>query len=160
LVGSTEPTWIVDNVIVDSLLFRRAIPAAISTLCDVGSGAGIPGIPLSVVMPNVDVTLIEARQKRASFLSAAIREIPLRNCRVLNHRLEEVRHALERRFDAVVMRCAGNPASLVAELRSVIAPGGVVVAAGPPTREELSFGSWLEIEGPRGPRRFWVYNEA
>jgi 16S rRNA (guanine527-N7)-methyltransferase len=160
LIGSTEPTWIVDNVIVDSLLFRRAIPTAISTLCDVGSGAGLPGIPLSIVMPDVDVTLIEARQKRGSFLAAAIRELGLRNCRLLNQRLEEAAQALPGRFDAVVMRCAGNPTLLIAQLRAVLVPGGLVVAAGPPKREPLELGRWLEIEGPHGLRRFWIYNAA
>jgi 16S rRNA (guanine527-N7)-methyltransferase len=158
LIGSSEPRWIVDNVIVDSLLFTRAIPTGISTLCDVGSGAGIPGIPLSVVMPDVDVTLIEARQKRGSFLAAAIRELALRNCRLLNQRLEDLPQELTGRFDAVVMRCAGSPTSLIAELVSVLAPGGVVVASGPPKREQEPFGNWLEIEGPNGVRRFWVYN--
>jgi 16S rRNA (guanine527-N7)-methyltransferase len=160
LIGSNEPTWIVDNVIVDSLLFSRALPMTISTLCDVGSGAGLPGIPLSIVMPDVEVTLIEARQKRGSFLSAAIRELELRNCRLLNQRFEDVGTTLAGRFDAVVMRCAGTPTLLIAQLRTVLAPGGVVVASGPPQRQPLSLGRWLEVQGPRGLRRFWVYNAA
>ena len=160
LIGSTEPTWIVDNVIADSLLFRRAIPTAISTLCDVGSGAGLPGIPLSIVMPEVEVTLVEARQKRGSFLSAAIRELGLRNCRLVNQRLEDVAQAQTGRFDVIVMRCAGSPTLLITQLRAVLAPGGVVVASGPPKREPVEFGSWLEVEGPDGPRRFWIYNAA
>lgn len=158
LVGSDKPAWIVDNVIVDSILFRRAIPVGIARLCDVGSGAGIPGIPLSIVMPDVHVTLIEARQKRGSFLSAAIRELALSNCRVLNERLENVRLELTGLFDAVVMRCAGNPAELVPQLSAVLAPGGVVVASGPPKREQVGAGSWLEVEGPHGVRRFWIYH--
>ena len=160
LIGSPEPTWIVDNVIVDSLLFSRALPMTISTLCDIGSGAGLPGIPLSIVMPDVEVTLIEARQKRGSFLSAAIRELELRNCRLLNQRFEDVGKTLAGRFDAVVMRCAGTPTLLIDQLRAVLAPGGIVVASGPPQRQPLSFGRWLEVEGPHGQRRFWVYTAA
>jgi 16S rRNA (guanine527-N7)-methyltransferase len=160
LLGSAEPGWIVDNVIVDSLLFRRVIPTGVATLCDVGSGAGIPGVPLSIVMPDVGVTLVEARQKRGSFLSALIRELPLRNCRLLNRRLQDVRQELMGRFDVVVMRCAGTPASLLAELRTVLVPGGLVVASGPPRSERVPLGNWVEVEGPRGTRRFWVYNVA
>ena len=160
LLGSAEPSWIVDNVIVDSLLFRRVIPTEVATLCDVGSGAGIPGVPLSIVMPDVDVTLVEARQKRGSFLSAVIRELRLRNCRLLNRRLQDVRQELRERFDVVVMRCAGTPASLLADLRTVVVPGGLVVASGPPRSEGVLVGTWVEIEGPRGTRRFWVYNVA
>jgi 16S rRNA (guanine527-N7)-methyltransferase len=158
LIGSSEPTWIVDNVIADSLLFTRALPATISTLCDVGSGAGLPGIPLSIVMPDVAVTLIEARRRRGSFLAAAIRELELRNCRLLNQRFEDVGKTVTGQFDAVVMRCAGSPILLLAQLQAALAPGGVVVASGPPQRQPLSFGRWLEVEGPRGLRRFWIYN--
>jgi 16S rRNA (guanine527-N7)-methyltransferase len=159
LIGSDKPAWIVDNIIVDSLLFRRALPTEIATLADVGSGAGIPGIPLAVVLPDVNVTLIEARQKRGSFLATAIRELALRNCRLLNHRLEDVPEHLRGRFDAVVMRCAGNPTSLLPQLRGILAPGGIVVASGPPKRLAVAVGNWLEVEGPDGVRRFWVYHE-
>lgn len=158
LVGSSDPTWIVDNIIVDSLLFTRAIPSGITTLCDVGSGAGVPGIPLAVVMPRVDVTLIEARQRRGSFLATAIREMGLHNCRLLNKRLEDLLPVIYGRFDAAVMRCAGNPASLVPQLNAVLAPGGVIIASGPPKRHDIDFGSWLEVEGPDGLRRFWIHH--
>ena len=157
LVGSDEPMWIVDNVIVDSLLFQHALPAGVARLADVGSGAGIPGIPLAVVLSQAAVTLIEARQKRGSFLATAIRELSLRNCTLVNRRLEDVREELAGRFDAVVLRCAGSPISLLPDLRGILVRGGVVVASGPPERVELSVGSWLEVEGPNGMRRLWVY---
>jgi len=159
LVGSDEPSWIVDNVIVDSLLFSRAVPAGVRSVADVGSGAGIPGIPLAIVLPQVEVTLIEARQKRASFLAAAIRELALQNCRLVNHRLEDVgRQQLGARVDAVVMRCAGSPTALIPQVLQILAPGGVVVASGPPRRTAIALGSWLEIEGPDRTRLFWVYH--
>jgi 16S rRNA (guanine527-N7)-methyltransferase len=158
LVGSDKPMWIVDNIIVDSLLFRRALPTSIARLADVGSGAGVPGVPLAVVMPCSEVDLIEGRQKRGSFLSAVIRELSLRNCRLVNRRLEDVRGELAGRFDAVVMRCAGNPTALVPDVSAMLAPGGVAVASGPPEPVEVSAGAWLEVEGPNGMRRFWVYH--
>lgn len=157
LIGSAEPAWIVDNVIVDSLLFSRALPPRIATLCDVGSGAGVPGIPLKAVMPRVDVTLVEPRRRRASFLAAAIRELPLARCRLISRRIEDISGELAGRFDAVVMRCAGNPADLIAPVREILAPGGIVVASGPPTAHPPVFGEWLEVSGPSGPRRFWIY---
>jgi 16S rRNA (guanine527-N7)-methyltransferase len=157
LIGSDDPMWIVDNVIVDSLLFKRALPEGVTRLADVGSGAGIPGIPLAVVLPEVAVTLIEARQKRGSFLAAALRELGLRNCTLVNQRLEDVRDDLSGRFDAVVLRCAGNPIALLRDLGAVVVRGGVVVASGPPERFEVSVGDWLEVDGPNGMRRFWVY---
>ena len=157
LVGSNEPMWIVDNVIVDSLLFNRALPAGITRLADVGSGAGIPGIPLAVVLPHAAVTLIEARQKRGSFLAAAIRELGLRNCSLINRRLEDVQVELAARFDAVVLRCFGRPESVVRDLSGILSADGLVVASGPPERIALSVGAWVEVDGPNGRRRFWVY---
>ena len=160
LIGSSDPRWIVDNVIADSLLFSRVLPAGVATLCDVGSGAGIPGVPLAIVLSRVHVTLLEPSQKRGSFLAAAIRELPLPNCRLVNQRLEEARPQLARRFDAVVMRCAGNPASIFPDVLPVLAKGGIVIASGPPEPYELLIGRWVEVEGPKGPRRFWIHREA
>jgi 16S rRNA (guanine527-N7)-methyltransferase len=157
LIGSTDPTWIVDNVIIDSLLFSRALPSRITSLCDVGSGAGIPGIPLKVVMPEVDVTLVEARSRRASFLASVIRELKLTKCRVVNRRVEDALAELAGQFDAVVMRCAGSPVELVSTISALLRPGGIMVASGPPTASALTVGEWLEVDGPRGARRFWRY---
>ena len=154
LVGSSDPRWIVDNVLVDSLLFARVLPERVATLCDVGSGAGVPGIPLKIVMATTDVALIEARQRRASFLSAVVRELPLKGCQVINRRLEDVRSELAGKFQAVVMRCAGNPLSLVSQIGPLLASGGVIVASGPPSPRSLEIGDWVEVGGRR---RFWRY---
>jgi 16S rRNA (guanine527-N7)-methyltransferase len=157
LLGSSEPAWIVDHVIADSLLFARVIPAGLKTLCDIGSGAGIPGIPLAVVMPIVDVTLIEARQKRGSFLATAIRELGLANCHLVIRRLEDLEVELHDRFDVAVMRCAGDPTTLWPGVRRLLKAGGVAIASGPPTRRVVKLGHWLEVEVPRGRRRFWMH---
>jgi 16S rRNA (guanine527-N7)-methyltransferase len=157
LVSSAEPAWIVDNVLLDSLLFTRALPARMSDLCDVGSGAGIPGIPLKIVLPAVNVTLIEARQRRASFLAAVVRELALSRCRIISSRLEHVVDELAGTFDAVVMRCAGSLPDLVPAVTRLLRPGGLVVVSGPPQVSLRPIGEWLEVQGPRGPRRFWRY---
>jgi 16S rRNA (guanine527-N7)-methyltransferase len=154
LIGSAEPQWIVDNVLIDSLLFARVLPEGLTTLCDVGSGAGIPGIPLKIVMPGTEVSLLESRHRRASFLAAAVRELPLRGCRVINRRLEDVTSELAGQFQAVVMRCAGDPLRLVDQIGALLTPGGVIVASGPPVASHIQLGEWIEVEGIR---RFWRY---
>jgi 16S rRNA (guanine527-N7)-methyltransferase len=158
LVGSSEPGWIVDNLLLDSLLFLHVLPAPLGRLMDLGAGAGLPGIPLGIVLSATAVTLVEAKQKRASFLSAAVRDLGLGTARVINARAEDLPPELDGSFDAVVLRCAGPLADLMPVARRFMAPGGTVVAAGPPKPEPLSEGTWTNVpgRGPRGTRLFAV----
>src|SRR5262249_45607279 len=83
LIGSSDADWIVENLFLDSLLFLRVLPAEASSIADLGSGAGFPGIPIKIVKSHLEVRLIESRRRRASFLSAVIRELGLTHIRVL-----------------------------------------------------------------------------
>jgi 16S rRNA (guanine527-N7)-methyltransferase len=157
LIGSSDPSWIVDNVILDSLLFSRVLPEGVRRVVDVGSGAGLPGIPLKIVRAALTVTLVEARQKRASFLSAAVRELALADCRVINARLETLGEKLSGRFDAAVARCAGDPQRLAADLQPILGAGGIIVASGPPEPRPLQVGEWAEVHWSGRRRLFWVY---
>jgi len=157
LVGSSDPGWIVDHIFLDSLLFMQLLPPAVRRILDVGSGAGVPGIPLKIVLANAAFTLLEARVKRVSFLSAVVRELGLRGCEVLHGRLETIRGARAGRYDAVVMRCAGDPTALYEVAAPVLEPGGIVIASGPPKPRRTRIGDWCEVEGPLGRRLFWVH---
>ena len=163
LAGSDRPEWIVEHLILHSLLFLRAIPLPIAgtgeaKILDFGSGAGVPGVPLAAVLARVEVTLLESRQRRASFLSEVIRAVPLPNCRVVAERAETVVESLAGSFDAVVMRCAGDPADVVPAAKRFVASGGVLVMSGPPQSFPVLEGEWLEVEGFKPParRRFLV----
>jgi len=161
LVGSSEPNWIIDHIVVDSLLFARLLPSTSDRILDIGSGAGVPGIPLKIVNEQTSFTLLEARAKRVSFLLAVVRELGLRHCSVVNDRLKNVAHQEgAASYDAAVVRCAGNPAELLAATVPVLKSGGVMIAAGPPRRRAISGGNWIEVEGPRGKRLFWVARKA
>jgi 16S rRNA (guanine527-N7)-methyltransferase len=161
LVGSAEPRWIVENLFLDSLLFLRVLPGDVSTVADLGSGAGLPGVPISIVRPNLSMALIESRERRASFLSTVARELGLDGLRVVNARGETVGNDLAGRFDAVVVRCAGKLAGVLAAAQPLVRPGGgVVVASGPPERRPLpEGGQWVEVDGlrPGAPRRFAIF---
>ena len=156
LVGSADPDWVVDHILLDSLLFVRLLPSGVRRILDVGSGAGVPGVPLKIVLADTAVTLLEARAKRVSFLSAVVRELALRECEVVNARLETMRAQRSGDFDAVVMRCAGDPTTISATATAMLRQGGIVIATGPPKSRQTTIGSWQEVHGPRGPRLFWV----
>ena len=158
LVGSSKPASIVDDLLLDSLLFVRVLSPGVERLMDLGSGAGLPGIPLSIVLPSVQVTLVEAKQKRASFLSTAVRELILRSTRVINSRAEDLPQEYERSFDAVVMRCAGPLDDMMPLAARFVSPGGSVVASGPPKASPLTEGVWTNIARPgrNGARLFAV----
>lgn len=145
--------WIVENLFLDSLLFLRALPRPFSSLLDIGSGAGVPGIPLKIVCGPVQLTVIESRQRRASFLSAVVRELALSNARVLNVRAESVAGELAGSFDAVVLRSAGDLNHLLPVAVQFISLGGTLVAAGPPSPKPLPIGDWLEVPGLAAGRR-------
>jgi len=104
-----DPEEVVRRHFGESLFLAKSLPDAVSTLVDVGSGAGFPGVPVAVYQPNLHVTLIESIAKKATFLREATRE--LRNVRVLNARVE----TLEEQFDWVALRAVA-PASLLPRL--------------------------------------------
>jgi len=147
LIGSTDAAWIVENLFLDSLLFLRVLPTDLRTVADVGSGAGLPGIPIKIVRPDVRMTLIESRAKRTSFLAAAVRELGLQTTEVVTSRVEEVARGRAGEFDAVVMRCAGEFSSLARATARLVRPGGVLAASGPPQPRRLDHGDWVSVPG-------------
>ena len=163
LIGSAAPHWIVENLFLDSLLFLKVFPSPPSTLLDLGAGAGLPGIPLKIVLGEVELVLVESRQKRVSFLSSAVRELALENVRVVSGRVEDVMDELEGRFDAVVMRCAGDPGQLLPIAARLLRRGGTVAASGPPKPRPLPVGDWITVVTRRRggkARRFAVYRNS
>jgi 16S rRNA (guanine527-N7)-methyltransferase len=158
LVGSTDPDWIMRRLVLDSLLFLRVLPADVENVLDFGSGAGLPGIPLAVVTPRLAMTLMEARQRRASFLAEAVRVLELRNCRVVRGRAEDVVGDMEGQFDAVVMRCAGSSSRTVGLAQRFLREDGVVVLSGPPG--PASDSTWALVDGvePGERRSFRIVN--
>lgn len=162
LIGSAEPGWIVEKLFLDSLLFLRVLPARLGWLLDLGSGAGLPGIPIKIVRPEIQLVLLESRQRRASFLSNAVRELALERVSVVSGRAEEFAEELGERFDAVVMRCAGDVERLFPVAARFVMPGSLVVASGPPRQRPLSLGEWVTVAAGEGgkTRRFAVYRRA
>lgn len=116
---------------------------------DVGSGAGLPGIPLAIVRPDLDMTLIETVEKKSAFQRQAKIELGLPNLAVVNGRVEEQPGET---FDAVVSRAFAELADFIRLAGHLITPGGRFYAMkGHESADELSRmpPDWRVLESAR-----------
>lgn len=116
--------------LIDSLAIRSLVELeALQSIIDVGSGAGLPGLPLAMVAPDSHVVLVESKGRKAAFLERAVRELKLENVVVLQARAEELGRASEHResYELAVARGVGN-LSLSLELTlPLVARSGQVI---------------------------------
>jgi 16S rRNA (guanine527-N7)-methyltransferase len=147
LVGSSDPLWLVENVVLDSLLFLRILRHGASPLLDLGAGAGIPGIPIKIASDATEMTLVESRARRASFLTTVVRELRLSRVEVVNARAESILDREHGRFSAAVLRCAGAVDRMIPLALEFVRPGGVVIAAGSPVQAPIDGAERLTVPG-------------
>lgn len=107
-----------DEVIVkhfaDSLSICTVLPEDVKTVCDLGTGAGFPGIPMAIAYPNLKFTLIDSLNKRIKFLQEVVDTLGLKNVELVHARAEEAgRNKIFREsFDLVVSRAVANISTL------------------------------------------------
>ena len=158
---------IVQKLFLDSLLFLEVLPKDHSPLLDLGSGAGIPGIPLKIVEPSLALTLLESQRRRTSFLAAAVRELALENVQVVHGRGEKLikeNPKVSESFQAVTARAAGPLEAVISLACQLLKPGGTMVISGapasgsPPPRLPDPKGQWKSRPRipHRGARQFFV----
>lgn len=123
----------------DSLLLTRSLDLSnIRSLCDMGSGAGFPGIPVKIAFPHIDLTLIDSLGKRVRFLDLLVDHLGLSNVEVVSGRIETEAKERQNAFDLVTARALGHTA-LISEmgLPMVKVRGSLVIMKGKSYREEL-----------------------
>lgn len=114
----------VSHHLLDSLAVVPFLPAG--RVIDVGSGAGLPGIPIAVACPQHAVTLLDSNQKRSAFLRQVIVELGLANVNVVVERVEKFRPA--ERFEAVISRAFSELAEFIRMAGHLCRPDGVLLA--------------------------------
>lgn len=122
LIGPREVPRIWERHLINCALVHEIVPTG-SQVLDVGSGAGLPGIPLAIVRPDLIVTLLEPLERRASFLAEAVTELSL-SAQVLRARAEESRAQAA----VVTARAVAPLHRLVPWCLPHLAPGGVLLA--------------------------------
>jgi len=124
LTAVREASKMVSHHLLDCLAIVPHVTA--STVLDVGSGAGLPGIPLALAAPRVHVTLLESSHKKAAFLQQAKFELKLDNVAVTCERAEAWRPG--RVFEMVTSRAFSDLAEFVTLAGRHVAPGGCLAA--------------------------------
>src|SRR5579859_361309 len=124
LIGPHEVPRLWDRHLLNCAVVAELIGAGYRTLVDIGSGAGLPGIVLAMVRPDLDITLLEPMERRCRFLAECAAELGLGNASVLRGRAEDTRL----RADVATARAVA-PLDRLAELAiGLVRPGGMVLA--------------------------------
>lgn len=119
----------------DSLTLNKVVDLKkVKTLCDVGTGAGFPGIVLKIVFPNLKVTLLDSLQKRVNYLNEVIKELNLTDIEATHIRGEDYKG----QFDVVVSRAVANIEKLVGYTMHLVDKNGIFVAMKGNIEEELT----------------------
>jgi len=124
LTAIRDPDKMISHHLLDSLAVLPHLPAGL--LADVGSGGGLPGIPLAIAQPARRVTLNDANHKKAAFLQQAVIELKLTNAQVHVGRVQAWRPT--QRFACVITRGFAELADFISACRHLLAPGGVLAA--------------------------------
>lgn len=124
LTSITRTEEMVSHHLLDSLAVVSHLPAG--RVIDVGTGPGLPGIPLAIARPEQSFTLLDSNGKKTRFLVQVVGELGLANVEVVNSRVEDYRPA--ELFDVVVSRAFASLANMVNACAHLLSPSGVFLA--------------------------------
>lgn len=125
LIGPREAPRLWDRHLLNCAVLGEAIPSDVS-VCDIGSGAGLPGLVLAIARPDLRITLVEPLLRRTTFLEEVVDQLGLSGVTVVRGRAEEVkdRHG----FDVVTSRAVAPLERLLRWSMPLVAPHGALVA--------------------------------
>lgn len=108
--------------ILDSLRAVPLLPPAVGRICDLGSGGGLPGIPLAIARPDLEATLTEPRRLRAGFLELVVEAVPVPNATVYPGRVED----MVGEVDVVMARGFGDARTTWGAAERILGPSGLL----------------------------------
>ena len=126
LTAITDKDEIEEKHFIDSIELVKYFDVKNKTLLDVGSGAGFPGIPLAIVEPTLQITLLESNGKRVSFLHEVVKELELKNVQIIQGRVEEL--GTREKYDIVTARAVKELNVLLEICFYLVKVGGLFIA--------------------------------
>ncbi len=127
----------------DSLTIAKVVDLSeIKTLCDIGTGAGFPGIVLKIFYPNLKITLIDSLQKRVNYLNEIIKDLGLDNIEAIHVRGEDYKG----QYDVVTSRAVANIEKLLGYTMHLVSPTGIFIAMKGDIEKELTLDVKKKIE--------------
>ena len=122
LTAVRDPAEMITRHLLDSLAILPYVQG--DTLADLGTGPGLPGIPLAIVAPGRDILLVDSNGKKVRFLREAIRALKLEGVRAVQSRVEDV----QGQFDCITARAFASLADMLGWGGHLLAPGGIWLA--------------------------------
>ena len=135
LIGPREVPRLWDRHLLNCAVLEEAVPQGV-TVCDIGSGAGLPGLVLAIARPDLQITLVEPLLRRTTFLQEVVDDLGLSHVEVVRGRADAL-HG-QRRFDVVTSRAVAPLERLLGWSMPLVSPGGAMVAMkGGSVQEEI-----------------------
>jgi len=123
---------------IDSCLYLKFLPPGKLRIADVGSGAGLPGIPIKIIRPELNISLIEPSRKKATFLRHALRALGLEGMEVIEKPVEAAGTARTADFDVALTRALFTVKRFIAKASPIVKEGGLLLMSkGPKVVGEL-----------------------
>ena len=156
---------------IDSLSYLKGFaPSLALMLLDMGSGAGFPAMPIKIVHPEISITMVEAVNKKASFLRHIVRTLKLTEVVVVDKRTGELSSSYHQSYDVVTARAFADMKAALSEGAPFLKPGGLMILSRGPdeTIEEgtaLKAGLVIEkrlyfkLPHSNDPRSLWVFRK-
>ena len=150
LAGDSDELGLLGPRELDKLWSRHILNSAVvaelvrpgDKVADVGSGAGLPGIPMAIARPDAEFVLIEPMERRSSWMQEVVEDLGLKNVRILRSRAEDV---TEQDFDIVTARAVAAVDKLLKMCVPLLKPGGALIALkGSKAAEEIANSKKLE----------------